>query len=283
MAIRIPAAALLLGLAPLLASSPGIAAPPAPAAPAQPTAVAAIASEIAPHRAIYRMALKSARSGSKVNDVRGSMLFEWADACDGWTTEQRFQLRFVYAEGEAMNMTTTYATWEAKDGQRYRFNVRKLVNGELDEEVRGDAALNDSTGGVARFAKPDEMEMPLPVGTMFPTTHTLAVLDHARREESFFSSTVFDGADAEGTTEISAVIGRPGVAGAPADPLLRDQKAWSVRLAFFPADSDSAAPEYEMGMRLLRNGVAESMVIDYGDFAVDAVLEKIEALPKSGC
>ena len=34
------------------------------------------------------MSLASARSGSTVSDVRGQMMFEWADACDGWTIEQ---------------------------------------------------------------------------------------------------------------------------------------------------------------------------------------------------
>ncbi|HSK40230.1 MAG TPA: DUF1849 family protein, partial [Arenibaculum sp.] len=57
------------------------------------------AIEIAPHRAIYELGLASARSGAMVADVQGRMLFEWSDACDGWTIEQRFHLNFVYPEG----------------------------------------------------------------------------------------------------------------------------------------------------------------------------------------
>ena len=60
-------------------------------------------------------------------------------------------------------------------------------------------------------------------------------------------------------------------------------KAWPIRVAFFPTQSDSAQPEYERSLHLLDNGIAESMQIDYGDFTVNAVLDKIEALPKSGC
>ena len=73
---------------------------------AEPAPVAA--TGITPHRAVYRMALHSARNSSKIADVRGAMMYEQSDACDGWTTEQRFQLRFTYAEGEEMNMTTHY-------------------------------------------------------------------------------------------------------------------------------------------------------------------------------
>jgi hypothetical protein len=244
-----------------------------------------VAAAIQPHRAIYAMSLLSARNSSKVSDVRGRMMFEWADACDGWTTEQRFQLRFVYSEGDEMAMNTNYTTWEAKDGLRYRFNVRKVINGEVDDDVRGEANLTPNGGaGAAQFSKPEPQEIDLPAGAMFPTAHTLAVLDHARRGEHFFSRTIFDGADAEGATEVSTVIGQPSpVKNAAKSALLRDAKSWPVRMAFFPTHSDSAQPEYEMSLRLLQNGVAESMQIDYGDFIVNAILEKIEALPRSGC
>lgn len=261
----------------LLAATPVLAQPAA-------TSMAAVAAKIQPHRAIYAMSLGSARNGSKVSDVRGRMMFEWADACDGWTTEQRFQLRFVYSEGDDMAMNTNYTTWEAKNGLRYRFNVRKLVNGELDEEVRGEANLQADGAGTAQFTKPEPQEMELPAGTMFPTAHTLAILDHAERNEPFFTRTIFDGSDAEGPTEVSTVAGKPGAPKESGkDPLLKVEKSWPVRMAFFPLQSDSAQPEYEMSLRLLENGIAESMQIDYGDFTVNAVLEKIEALPKSGC
>ncbi|MCG5239787.1 cell envelope integrity EipB family protein [Azospirillum doebereinerae] len=270
-----------LALTSVLASVPAA----AQAAPAAAPQYGAVAAGIQPHRAIYKMSLASARNSSKVSDVRGRMMFEWADACDGWTTEQRFQLRFVYSEGDEMAMNTNYTTWESKNGQRYRFNVRKLINGEVDDDVRGEANLAPNDGnGSAQFTKPEPQEMDLPAATMFPTAHTLAILDHALKGEHFFTRTVFDGADAEGPTEVSTVIGQ---AGAPKDAaksaLLTDAKAWPVRMAFFPTHSDSAQPEYEMSLRLLRNGIAESMEIDYGDFTVNAILDTIEALPKSGC
>ncbi|WP_051340073.1 cell envelope integrity EipB family protein [Azospirillum halopraeferens] len=242
-------------------------------------------AEILPHRALYTMSLGKARSSSKVANVSGLMSFEWADACEGWTTQQRFMLRFVYSEGEEMTMTTTYSTWETKDGLRYRFNVRKLVNGEPDEDVRGSARLDASGGGgTAEFAEPDELEMELPAGTMFPTAHTITLLERARSGESFLNRPVFDGADVDGPTEISAVIGRPVPASATAaGGALAGQTGWPVRLAFFPDGTDSPQPEYEMSIRLLQNGVAESLEIDYGDFTVNAILDRLEALPRSGC
>jgi hypothetical protein len=182
-------------------------------------------------------------------------------------------------------MTTNYATWEAKDGQSYRFNVRKLVNGELDEELRGTAESREGRPGVARYLKPETQEIELPGGTMFPTMHTIELLRHAMAGDKVFGTTVFDGSDTEGATEINTVLGLK-------KELARDDRfdaklfhgsTWPVRMAFFPLASEEAAPEYEMSLSLLENGVAQSMLIDYGDFTVTAVLDKLESMPRPRC
>ncbi|MEI6986968.1 MAG: cell envelope integrity EipB family protein [Rhodospirillaceae bacterium] len=274
-----------------------------------------IGVNVVPHRAIYRLSLQSARSASPVIGVSGRMLFQWSDACDAWTIEQHFRMNFLYAEDEEVMMTTNYATWEAKNGGHYRFNVRKTVNGQVEEELKGEATTGNNNkvgkggresvkGGIATFAKPEATEIKLPPGTQFPTRHTLVLLEHALAGEHFFTRTIFDGADAEGATEISAVIGkramlkngiaatssikdRPAlevlVADAKRDSKLLTGPAWPVRLAFFPTKSESSSPEYEMSLLLLHNGIAEAMQIDYGDFTVKAILETLEPLPKSGC
>ena len=41
-----------------------------------------------------------------------------------------------------------------------------------------------------------------------------------------------------------------------------------------------ANPEYELALDLLGNGIARSMLLDYGDFAVDARLVQLQALPR---
>ena len=261
----------------------------APAVSAAPV-VSSVIGDFQPHRAVYAMSLESARNSAKVVDVRGRMMFEWSDSCDGWTTEQRFQLRFSYSEGDEMNMTTNYTAWEARDGRDYHFSVRKLVNGEVDEEISGRATLKaDGSGGTAVFRKPEGETIELPPQTMFPTAHTLAVLEHARNDERFFVRQVFDGSEAEGSTEVSTVIGKPDTTTADLpnaladNPLIKGQQAWPVRMAYFPTDPDESLPEYEMALRLMRNGIAQSMRIDYGDFVIKAVLERIEALAKPPC
>ena len=65
--------------------------------------------------------------------------------------------------------------------------------------------------------------------------------------------------------------------------LLRNQPSWLIRLAFFPPGARESQPEYEIGAEILANGIARSMTLDYGDFAIDARLLQLEALPRPKC
>ncbi len=86
---------------------------------------------------------------------------------------------------------------------------------------------------------------------------------------------------------ISAIIGPTLPLSAPPDndvksPLLF-RPSWNVHLAFFPDSSKVDQADYELGMRLLSNGISSSMAIDYGDYLINAALKKIEPLPKPAC
>ncbi len=48
-------------------------------------------------------------------------------------------------------------------------------------------------------------------------------------------------------------------------------------------DSAYVSPTREQGFRVFANGVVDELVIDYGDFTINAVLEDLKPLPESGC
>ncbi|HTV44885.1 MAG TPA: cell envelope integrity EipB family protein [Stellaceae bacterium] len=243
-------------------------------------------AEIAPHRALYIMTLGSARSDSGVVDANGTMDYEWGETCDGWTIEQRYRLQMGYAENRDVDITSSFVTWESKDGLRYRFNQRETRNGELDQEIRGSAELDGpGKGGIARFTLPQQHTLKLAPGVLFPSAHTILLINEASAGKTFLSRQVFDGAADENAVQVSAVIsGKLGAdpAAGRLGPLL-DQPGWNVRLAFFPADPTAEEPDYELGMRLLDNGVSTDMVIDYGDYSIRAKLVAIESLGKPSC
>ena len=268
----------------------------APAAPAhaqiqlqlggQPAPKPAI--DIAPHRAVYQMSLASAKSGSGLVSASGALAFEWGDGCDGWTVEQRYKLTLVFSQAAEVEIVTNFATWESKDGLKYRFKVRKTRNGKAEADVAGEAHLAGAgLAGKAAFTSPEKTVMDLPAGTIFPTEHTLVLLRQALADKTLVKRVVFDGATPDGAAEVNALIGRKLAAGQPgAEPLLA-RPGWYMRMAYFNIDKAAAAglgePDYEIGMELQDNGIARGIKLDYADFSIKGTLEKVELLPKPPC
>lgn len=245
------------------------------------------AVDIAPHRALYSMSLGAAKQNSGVLAARGSMVFQWGETCDGWTVEQRYKLRMQYAADGEIEIASNFLTWESKDGLRYRFYQKKLKNGEIDDETRGEARLDGKgKGGKVEFSKPKARTLDLAPGVIFPTAHTLLLVERAQAGEQFVAQSVFDGASDENAAMVSAVIGGA-LDGTAAEPPIKSpllaHPSWRMRLAFFPPDPGADKPDYELGMRLLDNGVSRDLVLDYSDFAIKAKLDEIEALPKPSC
>jgi len=239
----------------------------------------ASAAEIQPHRAIYDLVLAQAKPSSGITDAKGSMLVEWADSCDGWTIDQRYRLSVTSEEGEDSQIVVSYSTWESKDGLSYRFYIRKLRDGDMTEQTRGRSKMPASgEPGEAVFSQPEAATIELPRGALFPTDHTLLLIRAAEKGERFVGRKVFDGGEVEGATEVTAVIGQPTIPAADARPLLK-RRGWPMRLAFYRPSSSGSEPDYEVGMKMLDNGVAESMTLDYGDLVVRANLREIEAIP----
>jgi len=252
-------------------------------------AAPAAAAGIVPHRAVYEMSLERGSTGGSVADVSGIMEFEWADACDGWAVSQRSAMTFLYHTGEEVDLGWSLVSWEAKDGSRYRFFMRRVENGRLAEELRGEARLDGKgEGGVADYSLPERRTVVLPPGTMFPTAHSLAVLNRADAGERTLWSFVFDGSDEEGLFGINAVVMRrleseAGKGDPSRSPLLAATASWRVRMAFFAKGAEGATPEHEQSLRIHANGIVEDLLLDYGDFSVEGRLTRLERLPRPPC
>jgi len=247
----------------------------------------ASASEFASHRAVYDMKLSHAENGGEVSDVRGEMSYEWVEACDGWTTTQKSQMKFFYQDGRAVELGWSLSSWESKDGLRYRFFVRNFTDNKATTEFKGEATL-DGPGkpGVALFTSPKGLKLKLPAGTLFPTAHTFALIRHLKAGDRLLYATVFDGTDEKGLFDISAVLAgtaRPNAATAELSPLVAEGPVYRVGLAFFAPGGNQSTPEHEQTLSIYGNGIVGGLTLDYGSFTVDAALTKLEGLPAPGC
>ncbi len=124
------------------------------------------AAQIMSHRAAYSLSLGAARAGSGVIGVTGAMLLDWQQSCEGWTLHQRMRFQLADGEGGSVDSDLNFSSWEARDGLSYRFTMRSLRNGELEEELRGRADLDaKDRSGKASFQLPAGQVMELPPST----------------------------------------------------------------------------------------------------------------------
>jgi hypothetical protein len=56
-----------------------------------------------------------------------------------------------------------------------------------------------------------------------------------------------------------------------------------VHIAFFDRTSDSETPTYEIGMKYYANGVADTMVMNFGEFSMDGALDQFELRAPARC
>lgn len=286
----------------------------APAAPAQAAAPAAVpqgapitAEHMAAHRAAYRLTLERARDNTQIAAANGAMLYEVLDACEGWTTRQRFTLTITDRDGQEIATTSDYSTYESKDGRLLRFSLTQTSQGAVSQRVTGEAEIGPDGSGVVRYTEPEAKEERLPPGTLLPTMHTIRALNAARAGQRILVAPLFDGTQAEGAQDTTTVLSDwqgPQPSQGERFPLLANLGSARMRVAFFSRDAGSgggsgggddsggrrdrqqgggaSTPDYEVSLRYFDNGVADELQMDFGDFVVHGRLEQLEAVP-GGC
>ncbi len=244
------------------------------------------ADHLLSHRAQYAMSIDSSKISSlrradQIVDASGVMQMELVDACEGWSSSQNLNVTFRNADGGGVVSDTAFASWEAKDGSNYSFQVRNALNNRAYEQFSGQATLAPD-GGIAEYTYPKSHRVQLPPNTLFPMTHLQLLLDGAHRGERVISRAVFEGTTQEGIHEINAVIGKPAIDTKPHVALpetVSKARYWPIRLAYFEAGQET--PVYEVSLHLSENGVARDLTFDYGDFAIKASLSSFQVFKPS--
>jgi hypothetical protein len=257
----------------------------APAAAQTPPAIPG-AETMAAHRGAYRLTLERARDNSDVAQVEGAMVFEVADACEGWATRQRFTMTITDRAGDVVETTSEYSTFEYKNARRLRFSMVQTAQGAVTQRLGGEALMNADGSGTVRYTDPAAREEPLAAGTMLPMQHTIEALRVARSGGRILVVSIFDGTDEEGAQDTTTIM----AGWQPAQPhprfeALSPLASARMRIAFFGRDAQAggaAAPDYEVGLRYYENGIADELQMDFGDFVLAGRLDKLEVLP-GGC
>jgi hypothetical protein len=233
----------------------------------------------AAHRAFYNLTLSNSRGGDVVA-AHGTMGYEVIDACDGWAVRQRLSMTLTNTDGQDIEMVSDYATWEAKDGLKFRYHMKQTTDSAVTSQTDGNARLERAGGpGEAHYTVPEDTTKTLPPGTLFPMAHTSAILAAAQSGKKFVALPLFDGTDDSGAEDSFIVVLDWKKPEPNKYPFLSDLPSTRVRLAFFDHGSNGEVPTYQVGMRYWENGVADNLQMDFGDFVMDAKLSELTPLP----
>jgi hypothetical protein len=241
------------------------------------------AAPLAAHHAVYKLTLDTTKEEG-VLAATGTMSYDVLDTCSGWTTAQHLVIDLTNKDGQDVRMVSDYATLESKDGTHLDFHTKEMTGSSITQQLDGTAVLERSGGtGHADFTSPDKKTVLLPLGTLLPMAHTNAIIDAAMAGRKFLSVPLFDGTGSDGAEDTFVTIEnwKPPV-----------EQKWSalsglpfgrVHIAFFDRTSDSETPTYEIGMKYYANGVADAMVMNFGEFAMDGALDQFELRPPAHC
>lgn len=242
-------------------------------------------AQIAPHRAVYTLSLDSISGSNSISGASGRMILDWADVCDGWATELDLRVRLFDPEGEELRFGTALNTWEAKDGRVLRFRVKDRSTYFPSTNLVGRAVLDKTGAGEAHYSEPSDMTIQLPKGTLFPTAHSLAVLEAAEAGQQVMVAPLFDGSEEgqDALMEASAVILGPFEDKDTRIASLASIPYYKVNLAFYRTDDKGALPTHEATLRLYENGVVDRQLFDYGDFVLAADISELTYHPDADC
>ena len=228
---------------------------------------AASASLIA-HKAMYALTLDHANNDDIVG-AHGTMSYEVTDACDAWIVHQQLRLIVTNADGQTIDMDSDYATWEAKDGLKFRFHMRQTTDTAVTSATDGEATLTRVGGpGEAHYTLPEKKTVSLPAGTVFPMAQTAALIAAAADGKRFLALPLFDGTDENGAEDSFTILldrRKPTPTHWPALSALPSTRA---NISFFDHDPRAMTPSFQVNVRYWKDGVADGMRMDFGDFVM---------------
>lgn len=257
----------------------------------------ASAINLAPHRAIYDMTLREATAASNVADIRGRLVFDFEGSdCAGYSLKSRLVTEVIDREGNLSLTDLRSSSWENAAGDHFRFENKQYVGRQLSEQVSGSAARKDKADGIhVNLKEPAKRELQLNGDALFPTQHSLAILEAAERGDRVLQADIFDGSEQGNKLyKTTTVIGNPippssnAQGGTPEQAeRLNQLKSWPISISYYetfenPA-RDDGLPTYELSFRLFSNGVSHDLLINYGTFLMRGELTRIDFHEPQSC
>jgi hypothetical protein len=221
------------------------------------------------------------------------MVFEFTGSeCDGYSLNMRMVTQMTDSQGQTNLTDLRSSTWEQGDGQKFRFQSAQYLNDKLGDVTMGRAVRETPSEAVkVKLSQPAQAELNLSGQVLFPTQHSLALIEAARAGQVLFQARIYDGSEkGRKVYDTTAFIGAmmqsgndPKLEQAAKDKGLGELVSWPVSIGYFEPKGGDLTPSYQIDFRLYENGVSRELLIDYGDFSIHGTLTALEYIKASEC
>jgi hypothetical protein len=257
-------------------------------------ALPAKAAQLVPHRAVYELSLT--RNSFDILGGSGRIAADVEmPACGKFDIDYRFVARF---EREDKTVVTDQQTVSVEDvgAGTFDFTTKSFVDNAPEAVLRG-RAVNGEKGTQVSVEEPEKAKFDLPL-SVFPSAHTIDLIEKAKAGERFVQTTFYDGdieADMMLTTTAIITPTKPEGSGPEkaetstaehVDGKLHGIPSWRITESYFDRHTDAdgtGQPLYQTSYTLYENGISDNITIDNGDYAFAGSLAKLDVKTAPAC
>jgi hypothetical protein len=241
------------------------------------------AADLLSHKAFYLLNIKKIDIKSSLKGGKGQSILEMKKVCNGWDVNEDYVLVYELANKKNAKSFSSYKTYENLDGSQHSFQVNEKsdFNGENSFEGYVQKFKNKIIG---LLINKNTKKLSFDNDILFPIEHLKLLINAAKNKEKNFTSKVFFGSNEEKLIKIvSAFIGKKRISKLNKNVSSLKQNIWPIKLAFYNIDTKQSKPDYEIKLEIDEDGIIHYYETDYGDFVIEANLEKLSYLDNLKC
>lgn len=239
-------------------------------------------------RAHYETSGTDIDADSAIAELSGDYTIEFADACDGWTREEKRRVVYRLNAGSVIELADHQWLWEAKDGSALIAGVDRRRDGELRSQRRITARrLSDGTILVER-SRPSVEERALASDVHFPIAFEIIARFHLAEADRFdglmFSGLIDDAARRLTVTRLEPPPAEAlGVDGVIPGLLAGEPERLRVEAGPGPGADDDDTARHLVELLGATDGIAVRSEIDIGQVTLVDQLVFADPLPAPDC
>ncbi|MBL4647356.1 MAG: DUF1849 family protein [Gammaproteobacteria bacterium] len=236
-------------------------------------------ADLVPHRAHYKITLKSKTAHSDIEDISGSMVLEIRKKGKEWSLSQKSMTMLHVKNGLPEMILAFYQATESEQGDYLKFQAQKTFNRSVMDQVLGEASFSKKTGNAVTYRSPALQTVQISKNSIPPIQHLRMLIQTAKAGKTTLKSQVFDGSFFGKEVDINTFIEKPKAICKKASAL-GGRDVWAMNFAIYDnQESRSPLPSFEMRQNISETGVMCGYSMDFGTYAITGTLEKIEKLP----